>query len=81
MITELFPTQPRNVALGISYEITSASNIDIGRNLITNKVVDVLDSLSNNIGNENVAIRNLAEAPHTQHGIILENNFSILDSN
>ena len=51
MITQLFPIHPINVMVGINNDATSAPNISMVRNLITNQVKEVSDSLPKNLGN------------------------------
>ena len=54
MITELFLTKPRNSRVKINNENASASNVNIRQNSLTTQVEEVPESLTSNLGNENV---------------------------
>ena len=63
IITKLLPTQPRNVMLGINNDMTSAQNINMERNSITNQVVEVLGSFTNNLSNEKCRNKQSSRSP------------------
>ena len=81
MITELFPTQKRNVRKRINNVTASSSKINIERRSLTNQVTCMPEALPENLGNENIAMDNVGEAQCSQHETNIENSLAILDSN
>ena len=65
----------------INGDASSASNTNVERDLTTNQVTDVPNSLPNDSVNKNIVINDPVEALNLKRGASLENTFHVIDSN